>query len=122
MLPELIGRTCQSVERQEYSWSFGFGENYGLSVECPWRILINNRIELADRDHEQQYGLLEPIDVSVDAFTILSGKAVTDVDATEAGDLTLTFDSVRLEIFNNSSGYEAWVLSTPGAIVVGVNS
>lgn len=121
MLTDLIGRCCNSVEKHEFSWSFGFGENCGLSLECPWRIVADRKIVVAIGDDGQQYGLPEPIDVSQIGAKLLAGKVV-EANATRAGDLTIIFDNgIRLESFNDSSGYEAWVLSTSEGIVVGRN-
>ncbi len=104
-----VGRTC-SVARQEHGWAFSFGEDANLRVSIPWRIVTSDGIAFANADDNQQFGLPQPIDGQILANKLLSGRrvAVFDVEARTA-DLRITFDGeVRLEMFNNSSGYEGW--------------
>ena len=54
----LAGRDLVMVARREYDWNFSFGDAVasGLSAECPWRIIVANRIALASSDDGHQFG------------------------------------------------------------------
>ncbi len=115
----LIGRSCSDLIRHEFSWQFVFGEDCCLIVQCPWRIIAGERIAVAHSDHEQKFGLPEPVDVPKAAISLLADHSITRVQSkTESDDLIIDFDQeIRLELFNDSSGYEAWQLAGPGNIM-----
>ena len=124
-LDSLRGRICTEVVRWEYSWLFVFDEGWSLTVECPWRIVAGGRIAVAHSDHEQWFGLPEPVDVPSKAMSLLSGQVVRGASIRpETSDLFLEFNGAnRLELLNDSSGYECWQLSGPnGEIWVGINA
>lgn len=109
LLRAFVGRTC-TVERQENGWAFAFGEGAGLGVSVPWRIVTDAGIAFADTDDHQQFGLPQPVDGQARSNELLAGRRVVsfDVDAKTA-DIRIAFEGdVRLEMFNNSSGYEGW--------------
>jgi hypothetical protein len=106
---ELLGSACR-VERRESDWMFTFGDRRSISVECHWRIISSQGIATTDEDHGQQFGLFAPFDAEARANALLSGAEITSakVDRTTA-DIGLSFSNgYRLELINNSSGYEAW--------------
>ena len=111
----MVGLRYRELVRGAFSWHFSFGAGASLVAECPWRIIANGAIALGSVDDQQQFGLPAPIDVQVIAGELLHGMQVTGVEATPASsDLVLQFDGERrLELFNSSSGYEGWTLSSP---------
>ena len=64
-------------------------------AECPWRISP------------------APVDAEAIAGELLGGREVIAAEIKpETADLVLTFEGERrLELFNNSSGYEGWTLN-----------
>ena len=109
LLQIFVGRTC-AVERQENHWAFAFGEGADLGVGVPWRIVTNTGIAFADTDDNQLFGLPQPVDGQALTNELLAGRRVIGfhVDAKTA-DIRILFEGdVRLEMFNNSSGYEGW--------------
>jgi hypothetical protein len=72
-------------------------------------------IALGSVGDRQQFGLPMPIDAQAIAGKLLSGRRVTAAEVRpESSDLVLQFDGERrLELFNNSSGYEGWTSSGP---------
>jgi hypothetical protein len=114
----LQGRSIQSVRYDEETeeWIFDFGEHHVLQVAAPWRLLKEGRIELGQCDHNQRFGLPAPVDAPTAVLEAVKDRAViaaTVADST--ADLSIDFAAgVRLEVFNNSGGYEGWTLNTPG--------
>ena len=83
-----------------------------------WRLIKNQRQLLSSFDHEQQYGLPEPINAKVDLQKALKNKTTTaaTVDTT-TGDLLFQFsDELSLQVFN-FTGYEIWQISFPEGTV-----
>ena len=111
----LLGLRYQALVREEYSWHFSFAAGASLVAECPWRIIADGRIALGSVDDQQPFGLPAPVDAQVVAGELLRGRQVTAVDVLPASaDLVLAFDGDRhLQLFNNSSGYEGWTLTSP---------
>ena len=111
----LIGKACSRITViAEGVFAFEFGDGI-INVACAWRILDKGHIALAHRDHRQPYGRAVPIDAPVAAMRLLSGKPVVAAFAQERiGDIRVEFeDSYVLEVFNDSSGYEAWSMTDP---------
>jgi hypothetical protein len=64
-------------------------------------------------DHQQQFGLLKPMDAKQIAQRLLEAIVVQVTIREGTTDLFLVFENgVALEIFNTSSGYEGWECST----------
>lgn len=105
----LVGRQCE-VRKQEFDWNFNFGEGLDVTASVPWRIVTPSGIAHGDKDDGQWFGLPQPVDGEARANTLLNGRTVIDVEADElTADLRINFgDGVRLELFNQSSGYEGW--------------
>lgn len=109
----VVGLRCRAVRRDPHTWHIGLGAGAGLMAECPWRIVAGARIVLGSVDDHQQFGLPAPVDAEAVAGELLGGREVIAAEVrAEAADLALTFEGERrLELFNNSSGYEGWTLS-----------
>jgi hypothetical protein len=115
------GLTCTAVDLYApNSWSFAFEGRLGLNIQCPWRIVNEHGIALADEDNAQLFGRDTPVVGATVAMELLHGKPITRLVITDkTGDLVVEFESgVRLEVFNNSSGYEGWSLGTPSGLEV----
>jgi len=105
----LAGRYC-SVTRREHDWFFDFGEGWRLRVAASWRIVAAGRIALAGQDDGQRLGLPTPLDGEARARELLEARriAAAVVDR-QTADLDLTFeDGTKLQVFNDSCGYEGW--------------
>jgi hypothetical protein len=105
----LIGRRCV-VGRREHDWIFDLSDGVVLAASAPWRIVANGRIAFASEDHGQLFGLASPLDGETEARKFLGGKTITSaILDRQTADLILQFDSAtRIDIFNNSAGYEGW--------------
>ncbi|MGI8782393.1 MAG: DUF6188 family protein [Acidobacteriota bacterium] len=114
----LSARSLRSVchDDEAGQWVFDFGEGHVLQVASPWRLVKGGAIALGHCDHGQQFGLPQPVDAEAAAYGLVAGRVVLEaVVGDGSADLVITFDSgIRLEIFNNSSGYEGWNLNAPG--------
>ncbi|WP_375314342.1 hypothetical protein WHZ77_15105 [Bradyrhizobium sp. A5] len=118
----LAGHHVVTVTRREYDWNFSFGDSAssGLSAECPWRIVVANRIALASSDDGHQFGLTAPLDCEKVALTLLGSQAVERISIrADTGDISIIFsDNVVMEVLNMSSGYEGWQIGIPGLTVI----
>ncbi|MDP3736929.1 MAG: hypothetical protein Q8R02_06040 [Hyphomonadaceae bacterium] len=103
------GATC-SVAKRESDWLFTFADAVTLNVQCPWRVITDEGIAVADEDDGQFFGLKDPVSAAVRANALLAGKGLTAFDVEiKTADLRLSFEGgVQLQVFNNSSGYEGW--------------
>lgn len=113
---DLAGRCC-SVTRREHDWFFDFGEGWRLRVAATWRIVAAGRIALAEQDDGQQFGHPAPLDGEALARELLEARriAAAVVDR-QTADLELIFEEgTRLQVFNDSSGYEGWDARFPAA-------
>jgi hypothetical protein len=108
----LVGRNCV-VGRREHDWVFDLSGSVRLAVSASWRIVFNGRIALASGDDGQVFGLTTPVDGEAVAHHLLKGKAITAVTLDqETADLTLHFGAAtRIDVVNNSMGYEGWQAS-----------
>lgn len=105
----LAGRSCR-VERREADWAFDLRDDTGFAAGCHWRLVSPEGIALTDEDDSQRFGLPEPVDAEAKANALLLGATITSatVDRLTA-DLCLRFSNdLRLDVVNNSSGYEGW--------------
>jgi hypothetical protein len=105
-----------AVEPGPHSWVFRFSGGGSLRAECPWRIVAKGGVALGSEDHQQKFGLSEPVDAIKKALSLLSPRQVIGARIQpETCDLIVEFSAeARLELFNDSSGYEGWTLSAPG--------
>jgi hypothetical protein len=105
----VIGRSC-AISRREHDWAFDLTGGAVLMVYVPWRIISGGRIALGSNDDGQIFGRASPVDGEAEARSLLGDKSIMRaVLDRETADLTLHFEAAtRIEIFNNSMGYEGW--------------
>jgi hypothetical protein len=117
-IPELTGRELEQVDGSGASvrqWTFRLTAGCLINVESDWRVVLDGRILLAARDHEQMFGRQKPVDAIHEAERLLKGKAISNATLSPTGDLVLAFEGgTRLETFANSSGYESCNIWLPG--------
>jgi hypothetical protein len=113
ILESLRGSSVTSVDHYAVdSWHLNFGAA-DLNISCPWRIVSSVGVLLSGLDHGQKFGLPQPVDVVAESMRLLGSKTVEDarIDETTA-DLTIAFASgIRIDVFNDSSGYEGWTFA-----------
>jgi hypothetical protein len=111
----LSGRSLDGVDADPHSWVFRFSGGGVLCAECPWRIIAHGGIALGSLDHQQKFGLPEPVDAARKALNLLAAQQITETRIhPQTCDLVVEFSAgARLELFNDSSGYEGWTLSSP---------
>jgi len=118
----LLGRSLRSVRRDDEAdqWIFDFGEGHILQVYSPWRVTKDGSIRAGHCDHRQQFGLPSPIDVEARVSELVNDLVVVDaLIVTGCADCSIDFGGgTRLEVFNNSSGYESWMLNGPGGRLI----
>jgi hypothetical protein len=122
----LVHAHLESIERFEKpgeGWFFRFEGGIYLTVESLWRVISATAIAITSEDDGQLYGLQAPLDAAVIGLEVISRHTVTgvDIDATSS-DLTIHFGAdLRLQIVNDTSGFEAWSLSSPEFLLIGRN-
>ena len=115
-LPELSGRVLTGINlsAEGGQWGFSFGDTCGLNLACAWRIVTKDRVALAAEDHQQLFGLTQPVDAIAEAIRLLGGRRVSDASLSPHGDILIEFEGGnRLQTFTDSSGYES------GTIILG---
>jgi hypothetical protein len=116
----LLGRRIEAIETPAAGmWDFRFGDAH-LNVGAPWRIMDGDSIRLGSCDHEQKFGLPEPVDARAVAMELLEGKAVGQVSVSpRTADLEVAFEhGCSLFVFNHSSGYEGWGIASDAGVQV----
>ena len=108
----LVAQRLLSVKKTDHSWFFDF-DAVSLATESAWRLIQQGRVVVGSEDHEQWFGLAEPLDA---ARVVLSRAGELGVEAaqvaTDSGDLTIQFPGrIHLQLLQLSCGYEAWRLS-----------
>lgn len=112
----MLGTTLQDVRAYEHGWSFGFANGGGITTQSFWRVLAHGGIAVTSEDHDQKFGLPEPVDAGHRAQELLRGPVSRVELLPITSDLRLEFDGkATLELFNTSSGYEGWHLGVPTA-------
>jgi hypothetical protein len=116
----IVGRSLIRAERNDYDWEFCFAQDACLRVECSWRILIDGRIAFAGDDHDQKFGLPQPLNGPRECDRLLREKTIDAVRIrADAGDLTIEFSGgAALEVLNTSCGYENWQFRDAGLQVI----
>lgn len=106
---DLVGRSCR-VERREHDWVFDFGDGRNVVTTCPWRLVDDAGIGVTNEDHDQWFGMAAPVNAGERANAFLENAQVILVRLDRVtSDLCLNFtNGWRLDVFNNSSGYEGW--------------
>ncbi len=110
----LLQRRCRTISIDVSGAYFDF-EGASLTLECPWRIMARGRIMLGSVDHAQKFGHDTPVDAAATAASILGDRKIQYVQVLpNSSDLVLDFgNGLRLEAWNNSSGYEGWTAHGP---------
>jgi len=112
-VPELLGRTVHDLDASAAPacWVFRLGEDYALTITCPWRLVIGGKVALAGNDHMQSFGLKEPVDIVKETLNHLMDRRLTRASLDQTGDVTLVFEGgATLETFTDSLGYESCVI------------
>lgn len=116
LLNDLIGRKCVSLsfDTPTEEWIFKFGDRFVLQTASPWRIVEKGAIRLGWRDDGHQFGLPNPVNASSRALALLNAPIESTNTSSGTGDLQISFgEACRLEVFNDSSGYEGWIVNGP---------
>jgi hypothetical protein len=110
----LLGLECR-VERHDPDWFLRFAPDIWFVISCPWRVVAEGGIAFADEDHGQYFGLSQPVDGEERSNELLDGARVVDASiSVETADVLIKLErGLRIEVFNNSSGYEGWNVSYP---------
>ena len=117
LVPALTGERVVGVhyDAESCGWDFRTSGGAWIGVYGPWQIRAERSVCLASGDHGHAYGLGVPIDAAKRALELLGASSIVkaDVDSV-SGDLTLAFERGHvLRTFADSSGYEAWHVTTP---------
>lgn len=98
------------IVRHEQGWVFSFGRACWLTLECPWRIVVDDRMALASEDDGQRFGGSAPIDIEANANAMIGHLRVVSLAMAEGtADIQIIFDGdTRVDVFNDSMGYEGW--------------
>jgi hypothetical protein len=118
----LVRHRFQSLTRREYDWVFAFDKDASIVVTCLWRLVESGRIRVTSQDDGQQFGLPAPVDAASEVNRRLAGAAVESVELRQGIlDLELKFSTGHaLQIIPDSSGYEAWNLSSGNSQFIAV--
>ena len=107
----LHGALIAAIESWEFGWTFRFSNGATIATQSIWRVLTATGIAVTSEDHQQKFGLPEPVDAGVRASSDLTGDVVDAALVPITGDLRISFASAsKLEFFNTSMGYEGWHL------------
>jgi hypothetical protein len=111
----LVSHSLVSATRREFDWVFEFDRGVAIVVSCLWRLLHDNRIGVTSQDDGHQFGLPAPVDATAILNQRLAGRVVERVEVqSQTLDLSLHFSGgLILQFVPDSSGYEAWILTTP---------
>lgn len=117
----LVGRQLEQVARHDGSWGFTFTGGVALRVDCLWRVTESGRLLLTSEDHGHRFGLPAAVDGVAELQRRFVGTSVTSATVREGGvDIALAFScGAAIEVIATSAGYEAWVLSGQGVLMVG---
>lgn len=119
----LEGRRLAEIvvpDEPQWAWFFRFDGGTQLTACGLWRVVGRTRVEVARDDHQQLFGLPEPVDARRRVLAAIADTAVTAAAFDPVtGDLRIEFGSgARLEALTDSSGYESWQLHRPDGIVL----
>ena len=89
-----------------------------LATEMLWRLIQEGQIVVTSDDHGQQFGHSEPIHAVEKLRTRTMGRTVEEVKISAlTGDLIIELsEKTYLQLFQLSSGYEAWRLTTSSGV------
>lgn len=108
-------RLLESGLSETNEWEFKFENDNRLSSSDWWRIVSSDGVILTSNDHDQQYGLPEPIQAGAMAFRELRDSKVVGISiVAPTQDLHLEFENGKvLQILSSFSGYENWEFQGP---------
>ena len=111
-----------SYLNQSGTWHFSFNDGLAITLECFWRLFSENGIVWTSNDHNQIYGLPNPIDLQKEFFALLNLQELLRIERVEkTGDLSIEFtNGYYLEAYTDSSGYECWQIQYQGSRYVGM--
>lgn len=103
------------------SWYLNFDKDISISLYTVWRLFNNDIIALISNDHQQQFGLLNPVDLIADLKRNLDNKTLKEIRIEKnTGDLILNFEgNVKLIAYISSMGYESYEVFADGKQIVG---
>jgi len=108
----LVGRQFAQVEKMDYTWFLRLDDGSVIATESTWRLVTDQGVTVTSEDDGQQFGLPAPLDVASAVEKELAGQTVSGFGLDSiTGDLTIEFESKRLQILCLSSGYESWRLT-----------
>lgn len=118
----LVGRRFQSLSRREYDWVAVLDRDAKIVIECLWRLVQSDRIQVTSEDDGQQFGLPAPLDAAAEVNARIAEAVIEAVEVRQGLlDLTLHFSTGHsLQIVPDSSGYEAWNVSNESRQFVAV--
>jgi hypothetical protein len=116
----LKGKTLANVRKQDFSWFFTFTGGGSVATEQLWRLVNPQRLVVASEDHEQLFGLKEPVDATSRVMATIGTKKLIDYSCSKVcSDLILNFeDEIQIEFLNTSGGYESWRAENNNMMVV----
>ena len=111
----LNNKQILNIEHYQLTWKFTFSEKITLCTDSHWRIIENNELAVSSEDHLQQFGLPHPVNSETKATSLILNESVSQAEVSKhTGDLTINFSNGNiLNLIQLSSGYEAWILTTP---------
>lgn len=123
LLKHLQGAHLERIEERETDWLFQFDTKCSLAIECLWRLVCNDAIEITSEDQGQKFGHPTPLDAGLVAKERVGRDVVSRVLMNPAtSDLSLEFQSGRvLQFINTSSGFESWSFFWDDTQVIGRN-
>lgn len=118
----LTGHRFQSLTRREYDWVVAFDKGASIVVACLWRLVESGRVRFTSEDDGHQFGLPAPVDAAAEVNRRLAAAAVVEAELRRGLlDLELRFSTGHaLQIIPNSSGYEAWNVSSGNSQFIAV--
>ena len=109
----LTGTLLEWVARRDHSWDFRFS-NGSLAVEHIWRLWIDGKLVVTDREDGLSYGGPTVLDAEAMASELLVGRKILAafIDR-ETTDLRISFEGgARLEVLTKSR-ITSWTFSGP---------
>ena len=106
----LLNQRLSQVEKKDFTWFFNFEEGGSVGTESMWRLVTSSGIFVTSEDHEQLFGLPEPVDAGKRVMdTIKNRRVSTCLCETPCSDLIVSFEGgAQLQFLNTSCGYESW--------------
>jgi hypothetical protein len=105
----LVGQTLQSCEKTDYTWGFTFANGGKILTESTWRLITKTGTSSSE-DHEQLFGLTQPVDAGKGLIEMIQNKKIISYKIKKlTSDLVIEFeDEIRVEFLVLSGGYESW--------------